>query len=54
MESDSEIHPLDNDCDEGEPSSCSLKGMTRKPESRACVNEYCHSQVEASTPFPAQ
>ena len=51
-ESDSESDPLDDDSDEGEPSSCSaLQGVTRKPESRACINECCQNQVEAWTPY---
>ena len=54
-ESDGEIDPLDDDTDnEGElsePSSSSLQTMTRKPESTACINECCQSQVEASTPY---
>ena len=50
-ESDSEIDPLDDNSDEGEPSSCSLQGVARKPESTTSVNECCQSQVEASTPY---
>lgn len=41
--SDSEIDPLDDDSDKGEPSSCSLQGVTSKPESTTCVNECCQS-----------
>ena len=51
-ESDSEIDPLDDDEAELlEQSSSSLQAVTGKPESTACVNECCQSQVEASIPF---